>query len=291
MAKDSKPSQKASQPAGGQPAGGQPAGGQPAPGTSTADDVDEMNSVWTKDEIELQMRRRENQLDVIQKQGGDVTKVKEAEQQLELALVSFSKNKFVTTEKNLIEVKHKLIEMVNKLNPAEKLAYFVSIWATVPILYAIAGLSLSFYVLAHYSGIVIMGAVPLWASLAATIGASVQILVGVVKDYKTDGMITGYKSLWYLVVIPVSFAFGFIAFLLVQAGLITVSQGTFIINPANQTITTMVTNQTASSSTTSQITTSTTYNIAMPMIICFLAGYATDWFMGQLGKLAPPTGS
>ena len=252
--------------------------------------VNEEKSVWTKDEIEQQIRRLENQLDVVQKQHGDKDVATNAKNQLKSALENFSEDKFVTTENGLIDVKGKLISIVNGLSIWRRFAYFVSVWGVVPLSYAIAGLSISLYLLTRSGSITIMGVVPLWALLAAAVGASVQILVGVVKDYKDDCLITDYKRLWYLVVIPVSLAFGFIAFLLIQAGLITVSQGTFIINPTNQTITSMVTTRT-SSGASNQATTITAYGLAMPLILCFLAGYATDWFMGLLGKLTSTTES
>jgi hypothetical protein len=306
----------------------------PQTATPTVDKT-ESNSVWSKDEIERQIRRLEHKLDVAQKRltrHGDKTKeevekqleeakidqqkligpstdqaklkaaiaklskemaeerqfakAKEVAKQLELVIDSFSQNKWKTAGLLLIEAKQNLRRLINSLNRRGKLAYFVSMWAFIPISYAILGLSLSFYLLiTSPSSIVIMGVVPLWASLVAAMGASVQILVGVVKDYKDDGLITSYKSLWYIVVIPASLAFGFVAFLLIQAGLLTVSQGTFIINPANQTVASVITNQTATGGAVSQTQISITYGLALPLILCFLAGYTTDWFMGLLGKL------
>ena len=132
--------------------------------------------------------------------------------------------------------------------------------------------------------------VPIWASLVAVIGASVQIFVGVVKDYKDDNMITAYKTLWYVAVIPASFAFGFIAFLLIEAGLLNISQGQFVLNQAlNQTITATTITQIGTNQTVTQTATQsgTVTNLAAPLIVCFLAGYATDWFMNLLGKIAP----
>jgi hypothetical protein len=275
MAKDEKSQQ----------AGRQAAAPQQGPNQPAADNRDETKSVWTKDEIEQQIRRIDHELSVAVKQRASETNAKAVEEQLDSAIDSYSLDKLVTTEETLIEAKGRLIELVNGLNPWRRFAWFVSIWGTAPISCGIAGVILSSYFLSRSGTYAIMGVVPIWACLVAVMGASVQILVGVVKDYKTDHMITDYKRLWYFVIIPVSFAFGFVAFLLIQAGLITVSQGTFVINPINETVVSTVTNQTASGGAVTQITTSTTYGLAFPMILCFLAGYATDWFMGLLGKI------
>lgn len=267
------------------------------PTTSTVDNS-ESNSVWSRDEIERQIRILEHKLDVTQKRltrhddkakeevKQQLEEAKEVAKQLESAIDSFSQDKLKTAGLRLIEAKQSLRWLINSLNNWGKLAYFMSMWAFVPISYAILGLSLSLYLLINSpSSIVIMGVVPLWACLVAALGASVQILVGVVKDYKDDCLITSYKSLWYIVVIPASLAFGFVAFLLIQAGLLTVSQGTFIISPANQTVASVITNQTTTGGAVNQIQTSITYGLALPLILCFLAGYTTDWFMGLLGKL------
>jgi hypothetical protein len=258
----------------------------PTPSTGAGANQAQQNSVWTKDEIELQIKKLENQMGVLQKRikkdGTAQQEFKDLEEKFKSALDNYSQSNYVTTEETLIEVKNGLTEILNELSGGEQFAYFASIWGTVPISYGVAGLAVSIYLLICSFRVAMLG-VPIWASLVAAMGASVQILVGVTQDYKADGMITEYKRLWYLVVIPVSLAFGFVAFILIQSGLITVSQGTLMINPINQTVTT------ATSAASSQIATINTVGLALPVLLCFLAGYATVWFMRLLSSLTQST--
>ncbi len=252
--------------------------------------------VWTKAETKGQMKRLENQLSVAYKQHvNEVNEVKvkglkadEVEEELISANKSFSeKQDLVDAQDRLIKVKNNLSILVSALRRRYRWNYLISIWGIVPILTAAVGLIVSFIAIKYFGGSTIM-AVPVWASLVAVIGASVQIFVGVVKDYKDDCMITAYKRLWYVVILPVSFAFGFIAFLLIQAGLLNISQGQFVLNQAvNQTITTTTITQIGTNQTVTQTATQsgTATNLVVPLIVCFLAGYATDWFMGLLGKI------
>jgi hypothetical protein len=280
---------------------GKGASGKPSSSSSSDEGTEEKlplsddKLVWTKAETKEQIKRLENRVYVAYKQHinevqVDGLKADDVKKELESAKDSFSEEDFVKAYDSLIDCKNDLRVLISKLSPWRKCAYFISIWAIVPILYAVViGLIGSFIALKYFGDMMIMGVVPVWASLVAVIGGSVQILVGVVKDYKEDDMITDYRRLWYVVLLPVSFAFGFIAFLLIQAGLITVSQGQFIINPSfNQTLTSGLTTQTA---TTGPLKQATTYGLALPLILCFLAGYATDWFMGLLGKLTPTSES
>jgi hypothetical protein len=256
--------------------------------------------VWTKAEIKAQMKRLENQLSVAFKQHVDEVQVNglkadDVRKELVLANDNFSKDQdLVSAEDNLIKGKNDLSLLISKLSRRRyRLNYIISIWGIVPILTAVIGLIGSFIALKYFGSSTIM-AVPVWASLVALIGASAQIFVGVVKDYKEDGMITAYKRLWYVVILPVSFAFGFIAFLLVQAGLLNISQGQIVLNQAvNQTITTTTVTQVGTNQTITQTATQsgTVSNLAVPLIVCFLAGYATDWFMGLLGKIASTGGT
>jgi len=263
----------------------------PSGGTNVLSD-DQM--VWTKEETKDQIKRLENQLSVAIKQHAEGNAVADVQTKIEKANDLFSKDQdFLQTQDLLIDAKNELSGVINKLSGWRKFAYFASIWGVVPASYAVGvGLVASFIALAYFGDRTILGVVPFWACWIAVIGAAVQIVVGVVKDYKDDGMITDYKRLWYLCLLPVSFGLGFIAFFLVQGGLITITQGQFIINPnLNMTATSGLANQTATTGTVSQ---ATTYGLALPFVLCFLAGYATDWFLAQLGKLtpaAPATGS
>jgi hypothetical protein len=253
--------------------------------------------VWSEDEFKAELRRLDYQFSVVLKQhgddnnyGGDDVKAKKVRTCINSANDNFILDNFSDLEKNLSEGKDNLIEIVNGLKFPWGWAYYISVWGIVPIYLASIEIFSCFLLLRYFSHSTIMGIVPLWALLVAAMGAGVQILVGVAKDYKDDGLITDYKRLWYAVLIPVSLAFGFVAFLLIQAGLFNLSQGQIALNQAlNQTVTTTTITQIGANQTITQTTAQngTVNNSALPIVICFLAGYATDWFMGMLGKLAP----
>jgi hypothetical protein len=199
----------------------------------------------------------------------------------------FSKGDLIGAQDGLIKCKNDLNVLISRLPHLSRAAYFISIWGVVPIGSALAGLIVSLVALSWFRNVMILGIVPMWAAWAAVLGASVQIFVGVVDDYRDDGIISKYKRLWYLVVLFVSFAFGLLAFLMVQAGFFNISGGSIVLNQAlNQTISTSIpqvgTNQTVTQATTQSVTAS---SLAIPFILCFLAGYATDWFMATLGKI------
>jgi hypothetical protein len=246
----------------------------------------EQKQVWDRDALSLQIRRIDEQISVARKQhGGDEGKeyggspelIKGARADWNLARVNFSNDKLNEVEKNLSDSKDKLIEVINKVRFRWRLQYYASVWGIFPISLGIIGIVVFFCFLKFFSSPMILGVVPFWAVWVAGLGASVQILVGVVQDYKKDCLITEYKRTWYIVIIFVSLAFGFLAFLLIQAGLITVSQGQFMINPTNATA--------ISSSVPTATSTLSSSTLALPLIVCFLAGYATEWFMGIIGKL------
>lgn len=233
--------------------------------------------VWNEDELRDQIRSLENQISVAQKQHGKIEEIKTVRNNLKSAIDAFKIKQFTEAEKHVLDVKEGLYEIIHTLSWRwSKPAYFASVWSLLPILTAIIAIILSFVLIVRgYSDFRILF-VPLWAPLIGVIGASVQILVGVVNDYKKDSMITKYKRIWYSVLPVVGFVFGFIAILLIQAGLINMTQGQFSLNQTN------ITEFTNFADGTTLIKHST-YSI----IICFLAGYATEWFMGLLGNLAP----
>lgn len=103
-----------------------------------------------------------------------------------------------------------------------------------------------------FSGTELYG-VPVWAGLFAGIGASVQILVEVVGDVRDLGYVATHRNLTYLTLPFIADVFGFIIYALAQCGVMYFGGGSF-----------------------------TGY---LGYVICFLAGYATDWFMSLLKDL------
>ncbi len=222
--------------------------------------------MWTKKDLDKQIRSFENQFSLIAKRNiKNTDKIKEIKESVMDLIVNFEENDICQLEENIIDTKEKIYQAINKMTRWEKTFYFSSLWGLTPIGTAIIAMILSFYLISSIGSFDILG-VPIWASLIAVAGTSVQILIGVANDYKDDCMITEYKRLWYIVLPFVSFVFGFIAYLLTDAGLIS------------------LTNQNLNVSSSSLISVSTISPPAISVILCFLAGYATDWFMGLLLK-------
>lgn len=138
-------------------------------------------------------------------------------------------NKYCDAEANVIDMKENMYKLINNLGWIERYKFLVLLWDVFPIVYAILAMIVSFTSIIYRGSFVILG-VPLWASFIAVIGTSVQILIGIVNDYKDDCMVTEYKRLWYVVLPFVGFVFGFIAFLLVTAGLINITSGQIMYN-------------------------------------------------------------
>jgi hypothetical protein len=102
--------------------------------------------------------------------------------------------------------------------------------------------------------------IPHWAPLFGAIGTSVQIIFGVAYDVKYYGYVRTSRRLWYLSLPFVGLVFGLFAYILYKIGLISVG--------ASPTPDTTIDSQQY-----------------LPMLICFLAGYSTDWFKDRLKKL------
>lgn len=239
--------------------------------------------IWEKEDLKKNIRALENQIFIAEKHQGDVDNLVNI---LKSTIHNFVNNNFIDAEKDLIDIKKELIAKTRNLSTSNRIQYIISSWGLLPIITAISAIICSFAIIIM-SDVLILG-VPLWAPLIGLIGASVQILVGVVNDYKENSMISKYKRLWYFTLPTVGFVFGFIAFLVIQAGLIDMTQGRFDISQPNQTFAfTMPINQTNQTISVSSTTTTST-RLELPIIICFLAGYATEWFMGLLAKFTGP---
>ena len=246
----------------------------------------EEKQVYGKKELEEQIRKIDHELNIVRKLHAcdkNKPKLAEARDAWHQARYNFTRGNYCVVETYLSDSYEKLIEVVNDLSRWRKLQYFTSSWGLSPITLGLAGIIFSLVMLYVFEDQLFLNMVPFWAIWVASLGASTQILVGVAMDYKKDGIISDYRRTWYTVIIFVSLAFGFIAFLFLQTGLLTMSQGQFVINPTNVTSQTP-TNLTATPTPTSVVSASTG-SLALPVLICFLAGYATEWFITLIGKL------
>ncbi|MGB3944843.1 MAG: hypothetical protein WBK88_08645 [Methanothrix sp.] len=164
----------------------------------------------------------------------------------------------------------------------------------------------SFLLFGNVSGNLILGVVPLWAALIAGLGTSAQIMVGTVEDIKDVGIVKEYKRLWYIALPFLGAIFGFIAYILVDLGVISLTgsaPGTPVSNlyatniSGSITITELVKpvldNTTLTASAAANLTAekvgdfkADVSNNNMRMAVCFIVGYATNAFIDKLTKLS-----
>ncbi len=141
-----------------------------------------------------------------------------------------------------------------KLHSPRTLSYFFKLYGLYAIFFGIASTLIFSYLIYTYAGLSILE-VPLWASFFAGLGASAQILTGVVDDLRRDGMATRYKRVWYITIPLLSLIFGYMAYLLFSSGLVA-----FNINSQSRTFSTM--------------------------FLCFLTGFLTSWMIDRLSQLS-----
>lgn len=106
--------------------------------------------------------------------------------------------------------------------------------------------------------------VPLWAGLFAGVGACIQIIMTLVGDIKEDGVVSEHRQLWFAALPLVALVFGYLAYILIDLGVMTLA------GPQSSS--------TATGGTQSLLSA----GIGSKILICFLAGYATDDFIKKL---------
>jgi hypothetical protein len=92
--------------------------------------------------------------------------------------------------------------------------------------------------------------IPMWSSFFAGLGSSAQILSAASDDLRRYGMAIRYKRLWYMTIPLLAMAFGYMAYLLFESGLVA-----FNFNSEG--------------------------SIYSTMLFCFLAGFATSWLISK----------
>lgn len=145
--------------------------------------------------------------------------------------------------------------------------------------------------------------IPLWAALFAGLGASIQILIGVVAEIRANGVVCDYKRVWYIVLPVVALIFGYLAYLLIDLGLVTLggSQGgqglsftaanislikaTGVQNLTNGN-TSFIAHNVSNLTATGVGSFTANVGIEARIVACFLAGYSTDAFIKKLTNLA-----
>jgi len=134
------------------------------------------------------------------------------------------------------------------------ISYFFKLYGLYAVLFGMAATLLFGYLIYVYAEVTVLE-VPLWSAFFAGLGASTQILTGVVDDLRRDGMITRYKRVWYIAIPLLSLIFGYMAYLLFNSGLVA-----FNVNSQSRTFSTM--------------------------FLCFLTGFLTSWLINRLSQLS-----
>lgn len=141
-----------------------------------------------------------------------------------------------------------------RLHSPRTISYFFKLYGLYAVAFGVTSAFLFCYLIYRFPNAAILE-VPLWSSFFAGLGASAQILTGMVDDLRRDGLATRYKRVWYMAIPLLSLIFGFMAYLLFSSGLIA-----FNVGSTSQSFSTM--------------------------FVCFLAGFLTSWMITRLSELS-----
>jgi hypothetical protein len=144
-----------------------------------------------------------------------------------------------------------------RLHSSRTLSYFFKLYGLYSVIFGMLSTVLFGYLIYRYAEVTILE-VPLWSSFFAGLGASTQILTGIVDDLRREGMAIRYKRVWYVAIPLLSLIFGYMAYLLFNSGLVA-----FNINSQSRTFSTM--------------------------FLCFLTGFLTSWLINRLSQLSRDT--
>jgi hypothetical protein len=233
--------------------------------------------VWTEDEAKAEIRKFDVLIDMANAAGANVTVAKAS---LLAAVRAFGAGNLNDVFCRIVETREELNESVKKIvcgfcpvRPlnylAQKVRFVWPLYGFWPLLDATCFLFFYAFLLTlspvlaqikiPFLNIKPHGfGVPIWSVLFAGIGACVQIMVNVTNDVKTNGFVQKVRRMWYYLLPIVGPVFGFIAYVLLSLGFLSLS------------------------GITAEQLTKTTFST---ILVCFLAGYSTEWFMGVLGKL------
>lgn len=141
-----------------------------------------------------------------------------------------------------------------RIHSSRTISFFFKLYGLYAVLYGVIASIVFASMIYYYPSFRILD-VPLWSCSFAGLGSSAQILSGVIDDLRRDGLVTRYKRLWYMVLPLLGMIFGYMAYLLFSSGLIA-------FNANSQS------------------------SVSSTMLVCFLAGFATNWFISKLSGLS-----
>lgn len=212
--------------------------------------------IWTERDLRAASSRIQNQMQQAKKVGANIQKV---HSKLLDSLHFLDNNNEPSARDNLIEAKIELTEAVRGLKVPSHISYLFRIYGLHSILYAIVLMLVFFLGLWYYKDQEFISTpyvtVPIWSLLIAGVGSTVQILMGVCNDIRETGTIRIYKRSWFWSLPFISLGLGFAMYLIIQCGLLAVNSD--------------------------GIDTSSEY---LPMLLCFIAGYSTDWVRVKLSQ-------
>ncbi len=187
-----------------------------------------------------------------------------------MAIDSFDQGKFDDAGKLLIKSSEAIASAVRELRRRDRFQFIMNIYCVWPLVYGagwliVFGLLLFFWPFSPSFHPTQSLGLPEWAGPIGGIGACVQVFISVVADVKNSGYSLEYRRMWYSVLPLVGVIFGFVAYMVFEVGLVSLGQTASIPTKGNQ--------------------------VFFPVLITFLAGYSTDWFMAKLDVLASGKGS
>lgn len=217
--------------------------------------------IWTEHDIRVAISRTQSHMQQAKKAGADIQGV---HSKISDGLHALDANNKSLAQDNLIEAKLNLTDAINTLEWKKRyFSYIAGIYAVPSILYASLLMIVFICLLWHFQDEALITAstqkvtttVPIWSLLVAGFGSTVQILIGICSDLRGAGVIRIYKRSWFWSLPFISLGLGFAMYLTLQCGLLSLD---------------------------STIDNSTKY---LPMLLCFIAGYATDWMRERLSKV------
>lgn len=95
--------------------------------------------------------------------------------------------------------------------------------------------------------------IPLWTFIMGGMGAAIQIIKRITMDLRNYGILFRHETVYHFLLPGIGMIFGLVMYLFIKAGILF----NFEVNNGSPTI-------------------------YFQMLLCFLAGYSTDWFMERL---------
>jgi hypothetical protein len=270
-------------------------------------------------EIEGSLKRLEGLLDVAERCDLNANdELKEVLNGYKLAYEAFHSKNLNKAYSDQFDAYHSLIKVLNGSRKGNSNGF--RLWSLKYVsfmvrTYGLVALSYSIFAAIIFSVLLVwfrdqppnLYGVPIWAVLFAGLGCSIQIIMGVVADVRANGILSEYKHLMYMALPFVALIFGYLAYILIDLGLVTLGGGqggqSESITAANISLIkasgvstfslthneignySFTAGKVANLAATGVDSFTSNLGIKARIIACFLAGYATDNFIKKLTNL------